>query len=557
MNYKHNKNRKSKYMIGVLLNVSMITTLLSGCNMPFYDIVNNDPREVTTETHTLTDSHTSSDAHTPTEVVKATVEDASKNVTAAAAEKENPRKDILIAIDPGHQSEDIDMSDLEPNAPSSSEMKAKAAAGTTGRFTEVPEYQLNLDISKLLHDALLKKGYKVLMTRMDNETAISNKDRACLANDAGADISIRIHANGSEDADVNGAMALVGSQSNPDVGELYDDSSRLAEAVLGEYCKATGMNNQGVSTDDTMTGINWSTIPVMILEMGYMTNREDDTNMQDPDYQEKMVEGIVNGIEKYYDFPEYEGDDDISSKLSENSKQIQDEALEYLEELRGEGAKCSAYMKNLSTGEVINLSEGRQKAASIIKLFVAGAVYRNMNDLLKEGYLRSEADEIIEDMITISDNDACNELVAMLGNNDYEAGIEIVNKYIESFGYKKTRMGRIMLDFDSNDENYIEASEVGDYLERLYKKTGVEGSDKIISYMKKQEYTEKIPSVLPEDVIVANKTGDLQDVDNDAAIVYGDKTDYIICVFTDEVEGTDTSDDMIKNISAITYRYWE
>lgn len=90
-------------------------------------------------------------------------------------------------------------------------------------------------MSLQLRDALREAGYDVIMTREDNETAISNSERAILANDAGADVAIRIHANGSEDASVNGALALIASQTNPNTSSLYGDSRELAEDVLGSY----------------------------------------------------------------------------------------------------------------------------------------------------------------------------------------------------------------------------------------------------------------------------------------------------------------------------------
>lgn len=210
------------------------------------------------------------------------------------------RKNILIAIDPGHQAWDVDMSAMEPNAPGSGVMKAKATSGTSGRYSGIPEYQLNLDISLMLRDELLKAGYDVIMTREDNETAISNSERAMLANNAGADISIRIHANGSEDSSVNGALALITSPNNPYTGQLYDDSYRLAECVLNSYCQYTGFANRGIQQNDTMTGINWSQIPVVILEMGFMTNESDDLKMADGQFRVQMVAGIVVGIENYY-----------------------------------------------------------------------------------------------------------------------------------------------------------------------------------------------------------------------------------------------------------------
>lgn len=230
-----------------------------------------------------------------------TEETAADDVSAEETE-EPQKKNILIALDPGHQSPDVDMSAQEPNAPGSSVMKAKASGGTSGRYSGIPEYQLNLDIALAVRDRLTAEGYDVLMTREDNNTGISNAERASLANDAGADISVRIHANGSEDASVNGALVLIGSAENPYVGALYDDSFRLGTCILDAYCAETGMQNLGIQLNDTMTGINWSRIPVVILEMGFMTNQTDDMNMADPDYRTRMTEGIVRGINTYYGF---------------------------------------------------------------------------------------------------------------------------------------------------------------------------------------------------------------------------------------------------------------
>ena len=103
-----------------------------------------------------------------------------------------------IAIDPGHQGYNVDMSAQEPMGRGSSEMKAKATTGTQGCFTGVREYELNLNISKQLREELKNRGYEVMLTREDNDTAISNKERAELATQYGADIYVRIHANGTQ-----------------------------------------------------------------------------------------------------------------------------------------------------------------------------------------------------------------------------------------------------------------------------------------------------------------------------------------------------------------------
>lgn len=205
-----------------------------------------------------------------------------------------------VAIDPGHQGYNVDMSEKEPMGPGSSQMKAKATTGTQGSFTGVPEYELNLNISKQLREELQNRGYEVKLTREDNDTAISNKERAELATQFGADIYVRIHANGSDDSNVNGAFTMIPSAENPYVGALHDKSYALGEAVINAYCESCKIKNSGVQIFDNMTGINWSTVPVIILEMGFMSNESDDTNMENPDFQKLMVQGIANGIDAYF-----------------------------------------------------------------------------------------------------------------------------------------------------------------------------------------------------------------------------------------------------------------
>lgn len=204
----------------------------------------------------------------------------------------------VVVIDPGHQGQGD--STTEPNGPGSSTMKARVTGGTHGTTTGVYEYQLTLVISQQLQAELENRGYTVYMTRTSHDVNISNMERAQYATSVGGEIAVRIHANGVDNASVSGALALAPSSSNPYIAYLSDSSWNLSKCILDAYCAATGMRNQGVSTSDTMTGINWSTVPVTILEMGYMTNPTDDVNMEDPAYQARMVQGIADGIDAYF-----------------------------------------------------------------------------------------------------------------------------------------------------------------------------------------------------------------------------------------------------------------
>ena len=206
----------------------------------------------------------------------------------------------IIGIDPGHQSESVDMSAPEPHGPGSSDMKAKCTSGTQGTYSGVPEYQLNLEVSLQLKDELEQRGYQVVMTRTDNETAISNMERAQYAASQGAEIYVRIHANGDDSHTASGALTMSPSQNNPYIPQLFEQSDRLSRCIIDSYCAATGFQNLGIQYTDTMTGINWSTVPVTILEMGFMTSQNDDLKMNDAEFQKTMVQGIANGIDSYF-----------------------------------------------------------------------------------------------------------------------------------------------------------------------------------------------------------------------------------------------------------------
>lgn len=225
---------------------------------------------------------------------------ASSDSSAGVFSSEAETDGHIIGIDPGHQSESVDMSALEPNGPGSSEMKAKCTSGTQGTYSGVPEYQLNLEVSLQLKDELEQRGYQVVMTRTDNETAISNMERAQYAAAQGAEIYVRIHANGDDSHTASGALTMSPSQNNPYIPQLFEQSDRLSRCIIDSYCAATGFQNLGIQYTDTMTGINWSTVPVTILEMGFMTSQNDDLKMNDTEFQKTMVQGIANGIDSYF-----------------------------------------------------------------------------------------------------------------------------------------------------------------------------------------------------------------------------------------------------------------
>ncbi len=204
----------------------------------------------------------------------------------------------IIAIDAGHQAKGN--SEKEPIGPGSSEMKAKVASGTQGTATGIPEYQLTLAVSLKLKQELINRGYQVYMIRETNDVNISNAERAQMADKSGADIFVRVHANSLNDSSVQGALTMCQTAKNPYNGTLYSKSQSLSKAVVNGICNQTGFKNRGVQETDSMSGINWCNIPVTIVEMGFMSNAEEDKKMATEEYRDKIVKGIADGIDAYY-----------------------------------------------------------------------------------------------------------------------------------------------------------------------------------------------------------------------------------------------------------------
>ncbi len=481
-----------------------------------------------------------------------------------------------VAVDAGHQGSWVDMSEQEPMAPGSEQTKAKATAGTTGSFSQVPEYEVNLQVSLVLRDELESRGYCVVMVREDNDTAISNKERAELATQENADISVRIHANGSEDASVSGALTMTPSASNPYLTqEICENSYKLSEYILDYFCGATGLGRLGVMATDEMTGINWSTVPVTILEMGFMTNRQDDLYITDESNHQIMAKGIADGIDAY--FAEVQGTSQQSGTAvsSEGSNMtLLSEILEenYLNKLMSSGEKWSVAVRELASDNTCMVqAEESMQSASVIKAFIMAAVYERAvfaSEAGKEWVDMAESydgefNELLTSMITVSDNEAANELVRRLGQGDFMAGAAIVNEFCQEHGYTATHLGRQFLAENPTDDNYTSAADCCKLLTEIYRGEliNADASYRMLELLKQQTVKYKIPAGLPEGIQTANKTGEMPSgyglgtIENDIAIVLDEQNPYVICILSNEIADNGTAQSTITALSREVYQY--
>lgn len=560
----------SNFRLAVIL-VCMILGI-TGCSiLPYnmYDLKNESEKREEIQTEEWSEKETESENIDKNETEKVTefFETETETESETEPEKESETESEteekwnghIVGIDPGHQGSWVDMSATEPDGPGSSNYKAKSTTGTMGRYTGVPEYELNLTISLALRDELEERGYQVVMTREDNDTAISNIERARKAADGGSEIYVRIHANGSDDTSVKGALGMVPSPQNPYVSYLAQDSYRLSECILNSYCNATGFANLGIQYYDNMTGINWSTIPVTILEMGFMTNESDDLAMQEKSMQEKMVQGIADGVDEYFGIDRTAVDEnrnkqtDADGIVEDMADPVADIHEKYLSSRENMGEKWSVSIENLKNHNIYSYNEKeKMQSASVIKVFIMGAVYDRMCYPSSPDRLISSAENydgelryLLEQMITVSSNEAANELITRLGEGDFAGGAQAVNQFCRENGYTSTSVGRRFMEENPIGDNYTSAQDCRKILEDIYEGNCVnqEASEKMMTILKQQTNLSKIPAGLPAGYAAANKTGEMPEgyglgcIENDMAIVFSDQGDYILVVLSNNLGG--------------------
>lgn len=207
-----------------------------------------------------------------------------------------PLSGVKIGLDPGHQRKGNP--EQEAAAPGSPVTKNKVTSGEDGKNTGTPEYQVNLDVALKLRDLLEENGAEVVMTHETADVDISNQERAKMMNGAGVDLVLRLHCDGVDDSSVRGAMMLVPAGEH---AEGFEQQSRAAgEAIFAAYLAATGARDRGIIARDDQTGFNWSTVPVCNIEMGCLSNGDEEALLISNDYQNQCAQGLLNGIADYF-----------------------------------------------------------------------------------------------------------------------------------------------------------------------------------------------------------------------------------------------------------------
>ena len=214
----------------------------------------------------------------------------------------------------------------------------------------------------------------------------------------------------------------------------------------------------------------------------------------------------------------------------------------------------SVYVCDLVNNTEGAVQDARMQAASLIKLYIMGAVYENYDNIIAQ-YGQSSVDSNLNSMITVSDNDAANTLVSYLGSGDSSAGMSVVNDFCSQEGYSSTHMGRLLLASNQYDDNYTSVSDCGHFLKKVYK--GNQESDAHaqaeFALLAAQTRRNKIPAQMPSGVSVANKTGELSDVENDAGIIYNSQNDLIIVFMSENVPQPGSAQSTIASLSRQIY----
>lgn len=251
--------------------------------------------------------------------------------------------------------------------------------------------------------------------------------------------------------------------------------------------------------------------------------------------------------------------------FTDNTDESMDNLLSQINNLLPQGnGTWSVYVCNLLKDTEGTINEQPMQAASLIKLFIMGTVYENYDSITAQ-YTKENVDALLQSMITISDNDAANTLVTYLGQGNSDAGRAMVNQFCQAHGYTSTTMGRMLLASAENGDNITSVKDCGSFLKEIYKICNGTAQNATLSHaenmyylLKLQERRNKIPAQMPDGVHVANKTGELATVENDAGIIYDTAKgmDLVVCFMSQNLSDVGAAQAAIASSSRMIYGYY-
>ncbi|MED0933967.1 N-acetylmuramoyl-L-alanine amidase [Bacillus mobilis] len=204
---------------------------------------------------------------------------------------------FLVVIDPGHQQKAN--LNLEPIGPGAATQKYKVTDGTTGVVTKKREAVLVLEMAFVLKEKLEAKGIQVLMTRTSQDVDISNKERATFANDHKANLFLRLHADGSENPNQSGFAVLMPAEGSPYTKEIYAESLQISQTIVNKMRENQQVKVNGIKFRDDLSGFNWSKVPGVLLELGFMSNPEEDKKLSDSQYVNSLLQSVTDSVDEY------------------------------------------------------------------------------------------------------------------------------------------------------------------------------------------------------------------------------------------------------------------
>lgn len=208
----------------------------------------------------------------------------------------------VVVLDPGHDLRAN--SETEPIGPGSSTRKIKDGGGTHGVVSGLREADLNLAVALRLRTLLERAGIDVVMTRTRTAgTSIGNIARARIANRAHARLFLRIHADGSTDPSARGTHTLYPAYRRGWTDDVYAESKRAAAIVQRALRGSLGFPDRGLQERTDYTGFNWANVPVILVEMGFMTNPTEDRLLATAAYQQRAAVGLCRGTLQFLGRP--------------------------------------------------------------------------------------------------------------------------------------------------------------------------------------------------------------------------------------------------------------